>query len=111
MPALPRRRQPCRRDDRIRYDTPKFLGFQASVGHVQGGENDYALRYSGQWGDFKTAAAVAWANIASTSTSTDFQSNGSGSILHAPTGLSLTLAGGQAKAKAVGRANPTFFYS
>ena len=99
------------RDDRIRYDSPKFQGFQLSLGHVQGGENDYALRYSGQWGDFKTAAAVAWANIASTSTSTDYQSNGSGSVLHDPTGFSLTLAGGQAKAKAAGRANPTFFYS
>ena len=99
------------RDDRIRYDSPKFAGFQASISHVQGGENDYALRYSGQWGDFKTAAAAAWANIASTSTSTDFQTSGSGSALHVPTGFSLTLAGGQAHAKAVGRANPTFFYT
>ncbi len=99
------------RDDRIRYDTPKFLGFQVSIGHVQGGENDYALRYSGQWGDFKTAVAVAYANIASTSTTVDHQENASGSVLHVPTGLSLTLAGGQTSQKARGRANPTFFYS
>ena len=98
------------RDDRIRYDSPTFEGFKLSLSHVQGGENDYALRYSGQWGDFKTAAAAAWANIASTSTSTDFQTNASGSALHVPTGFSLTLAGGQAHAKAAGRANPTFFY-
>ena len=99
------------RDDRIRYDTPKLLGFQASASHVQGGENDYVLRYSGQWGDFKTAAAAAWANIASTSTTIDYQSNGSGSVLHVPTGLSLTLAGGQAHSKVGSRASPTFFYS
>jgi hypothetical protein len=99
------------RDDRIRYDSPKFAGFQASISHVQGGENDYALRYSGQWGDFKTAVAVAYANVASTSTSVDHQENGSGSVLHVPTGLSLTLAGGQTSQKASGRANPTFFYT
>lgn len=34
------------RDDRVRYDTPTFLGFKASASHISGGAVDGALRYA-----------------------------------------------------------------
>ena len=97
------------RDDRIRYDSPKFMGFVASASHAQGGANDYAVRYSGKWGEYKAKAALGYANLSSSSSTND-RLDGSWSVLHEPTGLSLTMAGGRDDFKASGRANAVFWY-
>ncbi len=50
------------RDDRIRYDSPVFDGFQASASLVDGGAFDAALRYAGQFRGNQFAAAAAFAD-------------------------------------------------
>ncbi len=50
------------RKDRIRYDTPKFAGFHGSGSIGNGNIWDAALRYAGDFGWAKFAAAGAWAD-------------------------------------------------
>ncbi len=81
------------RQDRIRYDTPKFVGFVASASHIQGGNWDIGLRHSGKFGQFKTKAAIFYANTEGTSQTNDDQVNGSFAVLH-DSGLNLTFSAG-----------------
>ncbi len=82
------------RKERIRYDTPSLAGFKASASWQDNGDWDAALRYGGALGDFTVAAAVAFFETdAGVGTTT-----GSASILHRPTGLSLTAAAGDSDA-------------
>ncbi|HVJ54450.1 MAG TPA: hypothetical protein VM689_18445, partial [Aliidongia sp.] len=37
------------RDDRLRYDSPMWNGFQFSTSAIDGGAYDFALRYGGNW--------------------------------------------------------------
>lgn len=97
------------RDDRIRYDTPKFAGFQASTSHISGGGWDAALRYSADYGEIKTAAAIAYANNSSLSTTQDSRVNGSISVLH-DNGLNATFAAGSAEITDPNRDDATFYY-
>ena len=81
------------RRDRVRYDTPKFHGLQASSSFSQGDMWDVALRYSADFEaiDTKVAAAIAYADTAQRF---DFeQVNGSFSALH-DSGVNLTVAAG-----------------
>jgi len=50
------------RKDRIRYDTPTFAGFYGSASTGNGSIWDAALRYSGDFGWAKLAAAAGWAD-------------------------------------------------
>ena len=50
------------RDDRIRYDTPVWEGFQVSTSYVDGGSYDGALRMGRTFGEFRVIAAVALAD-------------------------------------------------
>jgi hypothetical protein len=50
------------RRDRVRYDTPKWAGFYVSGGTGQGSIWDAALRYSGDFGWAKLAAAAAYSD-------------------------------------------------
>ncbi len=61
---------------------------------------DVALAYEGESGDFTYAAQLAWSYkesyVANGKTTNGAHIlDGSGSILHGPTGLSLTVAAGQ----------------
>jgi hypothetical protein len=78
------------RRDRIRYDTPKFAGFQVSASHGNGDAWDVALRYGGSIGDVKVTGAISYFE-AQRNTNTD-TINGSLSVL-LPMGLSFTIAG------------------
>lgn len=53
------------RDNRIRYDTPFYRGFQASASLVDGGAFDVALRYAGEFDGNQLAGAVAFADAES----------------------------------------------
>jgi len=97
------------RDDRIRYDTPQLFGFTLSGSVLSGDGGDVALRYAAQWGDFKFAAAAAYANNGNNS-SWDDQVNGSASMLHS-SGLNFTISGGQRNLDTAGRDDPTFYYA
>lgn len=85
------------RDDRIRYDTPTFNGFQAMTSVLDGGAWDVALRYSGKVGETTVGAAIAYADSAAASAGAgagvDNQVNGSVSVRLA-SGFNLTAAAG-----------------
>ncbi len=79
------------RRDRIRYDTPKFAGFQITTSHENADGWSTALRYGGSFGGVKVKAAIAYSDD---STRTGRETvNGSASIL-LPFGLSFTVAAG-----------------
>jgi len=78
------------RRDRIRYDTPKFAGFYGSGSIGNGNIWDAALRYAGDIGWAKVAAAGAWAD-GGTRFSYDGRFSSSASMLF-NFGLNLTLA-------------------
>jgi hypothetical protein len=76
------------RRDRIRYDTPKFGGFQVTTSHGNEDVHDIALRYGGSFGGVKIKATLAY----SSSESVDGREivNGSASVL-LPFGLTMTV--------------------
>lgn len=76
------------RRDRIRYDTPKFAGFQVTTSHGNEDAWDVALRYGGSWGGVKVKAAIAYSDQESINGNSVV--NGSASIL-LPFGLSFTV--------------------
>lgn len=78
------------RQDRVRYDTPSFGGVTLSGSVGSNGIYDLAARYNSALGGFKVGAAIAY----SVNAADDETVNGSVSVLHQDTGLSLTLAGG-----------------
>ncbi|MEI9981879.1 MAG: hypothetical protein WDN69_00870 [Aliidongia sp.] len=47
------------RDDRVRYDSPVWNGFQLSGSAIDGGATDIALRYGADWWGTTVVAAVA----------------------------------------------------
>ena len=73
------------RRDRIRYDTPKFGGFQVTASHGNNNAHDVALRYGGSFGGIKVKAAIGYAE-----NGLDDTVSGSMSVL-TPMGISLTL--------------------
>jgi hypothetical protein len=93
------------RDDRIRYDTPQWMGFTASASHVTGDSNDVALRFSGEFDKTKISAGVTWANDRKRSNSR--QTNGAISVLF-PIGISITGAAGVRKFNLINRADGSF---
>lgn len=76
------------RRDRIRYDTPKFAGFQITTSHGNEDAWDIALRYGGSFGGVKIKAALAHTDTESINGRTTI--GGSASVL-LPFGLSLTV--------------------
>jgi hypothetical protein len=93
------------RQNRVRYDTPMFgpgLQFSASAGSDQ--RYDASLNWGGdfdQWtgvevGPFTTLAAVGISDPSENGV--DYRLMGSGSILHNPTGLNLTVSSGMDQA-------------
>lgn len=97
------------RDERVRYDSPTFAGFQLSGSALQGNSTDVALRYSGDLNGTKVAAGVAPANRSSTSTTIDTQLSGSGSVL-LENGFNATVAGGMRDLKDGTSDDPDFYY-
>jgi hypothetical protein len=78
--------------NRVRYDTPTLYGFHLAGSLVSDQRYDASLWWGGQGYGFKAAgaAAVAFPN----QDDTDFQYDGSFSLLHEDTGLNLTLSAG-----------------
>jgi hypothetical protein len=80
------------RKNRVRYDTPTFHGFHLATSAVSDQRYDGSLWWGGQGYGFKAAGAVAFADP--NQDDTDFQYDGSFSLLHEDTGLNLTLSAG-----------------
>lgn len=91
------------RDDRLRYDTPSLAGFKGSASWVADDRWDVALRYAGDFGPVKGAAAIAYSDP---NGSVDNTLNGSFSVLH-ESGVNLTFASGR---QDVAGRDPFFWY-
>jgi cell division protein FtsB len=91
------------RRSRVRYDTPTFYGFSLAGSLVSDQRYDVSLWWGGQGFGFKAAgaAAVAFPN----EDDTDYQYDGSFSLLHEATGLNLTLSAGLQERDNQGDAN------
>lgn len=76
------------RRDRLRYDTPKFAGFQVTTSHMNADSWDVALRYGGSFGGVKVKAAIGYADDSTRNGRETV--NGSASVL-LPFGLSFTV--------------------
>jgi len=74
------------RRDRVRYDTPEFMGFKLSGSAGDSGRWDFAGTYDNEIGDFAIEAAAALAN----DDDDENRYSGSASILHKTSGISLT---------------------
>ncbi len=79
------------RDDRLRYDTPKFYGFSLAASTISNDKWDLGLFYSGKYGTFKVAGAFGYAEPKG---STEDRIDGSLSVLH-DSGVNLTFAAGR----------------
>ena len=80
------------RKNRLRYDLPTFYGFGLAASVVSDQRWDTALTWSGTGYGFKVGAAAAVAYL-NTDTS-DWQYDGSFSVLHELTGLNFTFSAG-----------------
>jgi len=80
------------RKNRLRYDTPTFYGFSLAGSLVSDQRYDASLWWGGQGLGFKAAGALAFADP--NEENTNYQYDGSFSLLHEATGLNLTLSGG-----------------
>jgi hypothetical protein len=98
------------RDDRIRYDTPKWRGLKLATSAISGDGGDVALFYTFKNESFKLAAGAAYSNPGNNSSTIDETMNGSVSLLHT-SGFNLTFAGGVRELKDSQRDDPTFFYT
>lgn len=78
------------RQDRIRYDTPKFGGMQVSIGHSNNDEWGVALRYGASIGGMKVKAAFGHTDQSHTSADGITFNHGAVSVLF-PQGISLTV--------------------
>lgn len=80
------------RQSRLRYDSPRLLGFSLAGSLVTSQRSDIALFWGGEGYGFKAAGAFAVANPRIDGSGLMY--DGSFSTLHSATGLNLTLAGG-----------------
>ncbi|MFD3191026.1 porin [Sedimentitalea sp. HM32M-2] len=87
---------------RVRYDTPTFSGFTLSASwgtNILSSQNDsetaaIALRYAGDFGDYKMRGAIGYSSTKPGGGASDFDDTiGSFSVLHS-SGINFTLAGG-----------------
>jgi hypothetical protein len=80
------------RKNRVRYDSPKFYGAHLATSAISDQRYDAALYWGGQGYGFKAAGAAAF--VYPNEDDSDFQYDGSFSLLHENTGLNLTLSAG-----------------
>jgi hypothetical protein len=87
------------RNERIRYDTPKFAGFGFATSITNGKAWEIAGRYAGALSDHKLAAAVGYVdtNDRTTPGQTDYRQLGSSVSWLTPLGLNLTASYGYRK--------------
>jgi len=79
------------RRDRIRYDSPKFSGFQITASHANSDVGSVALRYGGKLGGVSVKAAIAYTDLSSAGGNEI--TNGSVAIL-LPMGVSFAIGAG-----------------
>jgi predicted porin len=95
----------------IRYDTPKFAGFQLRASHGQGDIWDITGWYSAKYKDagLKVAAALGYWEFGKNTNSFDSGIGGSISVLH-DSGFNLTFAAATQEREGSSIDDPTTFY-
>ncbi len=76
----------------IRYDSPTLAGFILSASWGEDDEHSFAVRYKGEFGDFKVAAAIGYGIDEEDDRREAY--DGSFSIMHTPSGLWISASGG-----------------
>lgn len=98
------------RNDRLRYDTPKFAGFRLSTSATNGDAWEVALRYAGEFGGLgKVAASVGYVDSNDRGTTEFAQLGASASWLHT-SGFNITIAYGERDIDASGVEDPMSYY-
>ncbi len=94
------------RQNRVRYDTPRFYGFGLAGSAISNQRYDGAVTWAGEGYGFKMAAAGGMAdrNVSNQ----NFRLDGSASVLHEASGLNLTVSSGFDQADDGG--NPSNLY-
>lgn len=82
------------RVNRLRYDSPTFMGFQARATHADQGDWDASLWHDATYFGFKVGAAIAYTSAPNQSAN-DSLINGSVSVM-SPWGISVGYAAGKA---------------
>jgi predicted porin len=100
---------PNGRDSAIRYDTPAFAGFTVSASWGEDDEADVAVRYEGDYGDVKVAAAAGYNYDADENAKRDNWA-ASGSIRHVPTGIFVVASYGAQDRNVAGEDERTNWY-
>ncbi len=80
------------RGTRLRYDTPSMAGFTLSGSVGADDQTDIALRFKKEWNSVRCAAAIAYAHDTEEKDDDWEIFGGSGSCIHTPSGLNLTVA-------------------
>jgi hypothetical protein len=95
------------RQDRIRYDTPSFGGFQVTASHANDDKMDIGLRYGGNFNGVKVKAGVGYGkNEANAQRNVTKASIG----FLLPMGLNFQVAMGERDLDTAGRSDPTMMY-
>lgn len=81
------------RDDRIRYDTPKFMNTWLSGSFSSGGPASATIRHDAKYGQFKVVGGVGYYNQASLNTTIEDEVSGSIAVLH-DSGLNAFISAG-----------------
>ena len=89
------------RNNRMRYDTPTFMGFQARTSHADQGDWDAALFHDATYFGFDVGAGIAYSE-APNNTDRDSLINGSVSVM-SPWGISIGGAAGRAEIEGADR--------
>jgi len=89
------------RVNRVRYDTPTFMGLQARATHADQGDWDASLWHDATYFGFKVGAAISYMQSPA-QTAFDSMVNGSVSVM-SPWGISLGFASGRAEIEAANR--------
>jgi predicted porin len=79
------------RGDFVRYDSPSLYGFILSAAAGENDVYDVALRYRGDWNSIRVAAGIGYMDAPELDVK---DVRGSASVMHMPTGLYLSVAGG-----------------
>lgn len=95
---------------RLRYDSPKFAGFQVSGSVIERSDSDIALRYNQELSSAKIAAAIALENNSTIQSTVPGRAvDGSVSVLF-NNGMNVTIAGGKVHADLPNRNDPFYHY-
>ncbi len=106
-----------RRYNLVKYDTPEFAGFKATVNWGEDDTWEVGLHYKGEIGDFKLAGAIAYGENRDGTGQTGFQCvgnvggvddrdceqvGGSVSVMHAPSGIYVNFGAGYLEDNLIG---------